>query len=161
MRTRTVLVPLDGSDTAEAAIAEARQLASPDSRLLLMRAASALTLPGTDAVDTQLAAVREAEQYMEGVKTRLEREGVRGVETHVWYGPASSAIVEAAGLYKVDLIVMTTHGRSGLGRLVFGSVAESVLRGTGRPVLVVRESATACETPRGHAAQLSVRGSAA
>ena len=139
MRTTTILIPLDGSEMAEAAITEARQLARPDnSKLVLVRAASALALPGNDAIDARLYALQDAEAYLDAVKRRLEAEGVRGVETHVWYGSAAAAIVEAAALYKADLIVMTTHGRSGLGRLVFGSVAESVLRGTTAPILLVR-----------------------
>ena len=67
--------------------------------------------------------------------------------TSVWYGPAAYAIVEAAGLHKVDLIAMTTHGRSGLGRLILGSVAESVLRGTTVPILLVRVAEAPVERP--------------
>ena len=51
-----------------------------------------------------------------------------------------SAIVEAAQLRGADLIVMSTHGRSGLGRLILGSVAEAVLRSTTTPILLVRAS---------------------
>ena len=60
------------------------------------------------------------------------------VEGHVWCGPPASAIVEVARTEKVDLIVMATHGRSGLEHLVLGSVVESVLRNTPAPVLVLR-----------------------
>jgi nucleotide-binding universal stress UspA family protein len=69
------------------------------------------------------------------------------VETHVWYGPAAPAIIEAARVYKVDLIVMSTHGRTGFGRLVWGSVAESVLRGTTVPILLLRPSEAPVELP--------------
>ena len=140
MRTKTILIPLDGSEMAEAALAEARQLSGPDSTLVLVRAASAVALPGTDAIDAQIYAVQEAEAYLDELKTNLEAQGVRGVDVHVWYGPAAAAIVDAARLYGADLIVMSTHGRSGLGRVVFGSVAESVLRGTAVPILLVRPS---------------------
>jgi nucleotide-binding universal stress UspA family protein len=140
MNTKTILIPLDGSEMAEAALAEARQLSRPDSALVLMRAASAHALPGTDVLDAQFCAAQEAEVYLETLKAHLEEQGVRGVEAHVWYGPAAAAIVDAARLYGADLIVMSTHGRSGLGRLVFGSVAESVLRGTTVPILLVRPS---------------------
>jgi nucleotide-binding universal stress UspA family protein len=140
MRTNTILIPLDGSEMAEAAIAEARQMSGPESTLVLVRAAAALALPGTDAMDAQVYAVHEAEVYLDELKTKLEAQGVRGVDVHVWYGPAAAAIVDAARLYGADLIVMSTHGRSGLGRVVFGSVAESVLRGTTVPTLLVRPS---------------------
>jgi nucleotide-binding universal stress UspA family protein len=72
---------------------------------------------------------------------------VRNLETSVWYGPAAPAIVDAARLRKVDLIVMTTHGRSGLGRLILGSVAESVLRGTSTPILLLRAPGAPLEPP--------------
>jgi len=150
MRAKRILVPLDGSEMAEAAIAEARQLARSDSTLVLVRAASALSMPGTDMVDTQVYAVQEAEAYLDSLKARLEAQGVFGIETHVWYGPAGAAIVEAARFYGADVIVMSTHGRSGLGRLVFGSVAESVLRGTTLPILLVRASDAPVERPAGH-----------
>jgi nucleotide-binding universal stress UspA family protein len=64
---------------------------------------------------------------------------VTRVETSVWYGPPADAIVEAARFRNADLIVMSTHGRSGVGRLVLGSVAESVLRGSKTAILLVRE----------------------
>ena len=138
MKTKTILIPLDGSEMAEAALAEARQLSGPDSTLVLLRAASALALPGTDMLDAQVYSVQEAEAYLDELRTKLEAQGVRGVDVHVWYGPPAAAIVDAARLYGADLIVMSTHGRSGLGRVVFGSVAESVLRGTTVPILLVR-----------------------
>ena len=138
MKADKILIPLDGSEMAEAAIAPALEMAQAGSSLILMRAADARILPGTDAIDAQVQAVREAEDYLAGVKARLEKTGTKGVETHVWYGPAAPAVVEAARVQKVDLIVMSTHGRSGLGRIIFGSVAESVLRGTRVPIFLVR-----------------------
>jgi hypothetical protein len=55
----------------------------------------------------------------------------------VWYSRAAEAIVEAAHARRADLIVMSTHGRSGLPRALRGSVAESVLRRTRTPILLV------------------------
>jgi nucleotide-binding universal stress UspA family protein len=69
-------------------------------------------------------------------------QGIAKVETSVWYGSASLSIVDAARLRRADLIVMFSHGRTGVGRLVLGSVAESVLRGTRVPVLIVRPEGT-------------------
>lgn len=149
MKANKILVPLDGSAMAEAAIAEARQLTGPHSTILLIRAANPRIAPGIDVIGTQILAVREAEEYMSALKQVLEREGVRGIETQVWYGPAAPAIIDAARAHKVDLIVMTTHGRSGLGRLVFGSVAEAVLRGTTLPIFIVRPSGAPIEVPPG------------
>ena len=58
----------------------------------------------------------------------------------------AQAIVEAAKYRKADLIVMSTHGRSGIGRLVLGSVAEKVLRATAVPILLLRPGAAPLDT---------------
>jgi nucleotide-binding universal stress UspA family protein len=144
-----ILVPLDGSEMAEAAIAPALQMAQAGSALVLMRAADVRTMPGLDVIEAQVQVVREAEDYLAGVKEKLEKTGVKRIETHVWYGPAGPAIVEAAKFQKADVIVMSTHGRSGLGRIIFGSVAESVLRGTHVPIFLVRPSGAPVEPPAG------------
>jgi nucleotide-binding universal stress UspA family protein len=150
MKFEKILVPLDGSALAETALARAADLAADDgATLMLVRAAEAHTLPGVDPTEAQVEVVQEAEDYLGAVAARLARDGLKKVETSVWYGPAASAIVEAARLRKADLIVMSTHGRSGLGRLILGSVAESVLRGTTAPILLLRAQEAPVEPPRG------------
>lgn len=150
MQLDRILVPLDGSMLAEAALWTAVDLAGKNAATLsLVRAAQAYTLPGTDSIEAQVRAVREAEEYLAAVRRRLEDKGMERVETHVWYGPAAAAIVEAASFQKADMIVMCTHGRSGLGRLVLGSVAESVLRGTTIPILIVRSDTAPVSVPEG------------
>ena len=144
MKVEKILVPLDGSTLAEAAMWKAAEMANGGT-VSLLRAAEAHTLPGADLVDAQVTAVREAEEYLASALKRLEQQGVKNLETHVWYGPPAAAIVEAAAVQKVDLIVMSTHGRSGLGRLILGSVAESVLRGTRTPILVIRADSAPVE----------------
>jgi nucleotide-binding universal stress UspA family protein len=138
MRTNRILVPLDGSELAEAALADAFDLAAGEGTVLLVRATEAHVLPGRDPIQPQIDAVADAESYMTALKGKLERRNLRNVETHVWYGPAAASIIDAAKAHKADLIVMSTHGRSGIGRLVCGSVAESVLRGTTVPILLRR-----------------------
>ena len=150
MKLDRVLIPLDGSALAEAAIDEALDLTKGSATtLILLRAAEAHTLPGADPTDEQVTVLQEAETYLAGVAQRLSKRGIKGVETGVWYGPASSAIIQAVRLKKADLIVMSTHGRSGLGRLIVGSVTESVLRGTTVPICVVRASGAPIEIPHG------------
>lgn len=73
-----------------------------------------------------------------GVAERMRRVGVKGVETSVWYGSPVKGIVDPARFRKPELIVMSTHGRSRLSRLVLDSVAESVLRTTSTPILLLR-----------------------
>jgi nucleotide-binding universal stress UspA family protein len=152
MKIDKVLVPLDGSALAEQALTKALGLAEGrEPTLLLLRAAEATAWPGTDPTDGQIRVVHEAEEYLESLKSSLAAKGIRRVETSVWYGPPASAIVEAARFAKADLIVMTTHGRSGLGRLILGSVAEAVLRGTTTPILLLRAEGAPVEPPVGTA----------
>jgi nucleotide-binding universal stress UspA family protein len=150
MKLQKILVPLDGSVFAESALEQAVELAlEKRATLMLLRAAEVSTFPGVDPTEAEVQVVHEAEQYLDGVAERLRARGVKDVETSVWYGPADAAIVEAARARKPDLIAMSTHGRSGLGRLILGSVAESVLRGTTTPILLLRAAAAPVEVPRG------------
>lgn len=147
MMLEKILIPLDGSALAESAIAKATEVAGNDATLMLLRAAEAHTLPGVDPTNSQVEIVREAEEYLAGVAARLKAQGIARVETSVWYGSAASAIVEAARLRKADMIVMSTHGRSGLGRFILGSVAECVLRGTTTPILLLRAPGAPVDAP--------------
>jgi nucleotide-binding universal stress UspA family protein len=152
MKFGTILVPLDGSALAEAALPKAVELAEVSgARILLLRAAQAQTLPGVDPTEAQVRVVSEAEAYLAEIQKRLAPQGHVKVETAVWYGPAAHAIVEAARVRKADEIVMTTHGRSGLGRLLLGSVAESVLRGTTTPILLLRAEGAPVQPPSSEA----------
>jgi nucleotide-binding universal stress UspA family protein len=154
MKLGTILVPLDGSVLAETALPEALELARErGARLLLVRAAEAHTPVAVDPTQAQVRVVQEAEAYLASVKARLAATGMTDIETSVWYGSPAYAIVEAARLRRADLIVMTTHGRTGLGRLILGSVAESVLRGTTTPILLLRAPEAPVETPAGRPAQ--------
>ena len=150
MKIAKLLVPLDGSPLAEQALAKALDIAEDgETTLVLMRAAEASTWPGVDPTDEQVRVVQEAEQYLNAVQASLAAKGIRKVETSVWYGQPASAIVDAARAGDVDLIVMTTHGRSGLGRLILGSVAEGVLRGTSTPIMLLRADGAPVERPLG------------
>ena len=151
MAFKKILVPLDGSLLAEHAVGKVVELAADGAVVMLLRAAEAHGLPGVDPTDMQVEVVREAEEYLARVAARLERDGIKDVQTSVWYGPATSAIVEAARLRGPDLIVMSTHGRTGLGRVILGSVAESVLRSTTTPILLLRAPEAPVEAPAGAA----------
>jgi nucleotide-binding universal stress UspA family protein len=148
MKISTILIPLDGSALAEAALVPAVDLARDyQAKLVLVRAAEAHGFPMADPTAAQVDAVRAAEEYLPGVHARLTAAGLADVETAVWYGPPAEAIVEAARYRVADLIVMSSHGRTGLGRLVLGSVAESVLRGTETPIFLVRPGHALGDTP--------------
>ena len=133
----TILVPLDGSDLAARALPYAVALARPSgARLILVRATPVRTLTSAEAATAQIAAHDQLEAELGEVAAELRREALEA-ESYVYYGQAAPAILDAAGAKQVDLIVMSTHGRSGLGRLVFGSVADQVLREAKVPVLLI------------------------
>ena len=83
------------------------------------------------------------------MRNRLRIEGVRAREVILRGGNPAQAICDFVDSEEgISMIVMSTHGRSGLGRLILGSVAESVLRGTTTPILVVRAEGAPVETPQ-------------
>jgi nucleotide-binding universal stress UspA family protein len=152
MEFRKILIPLDGSNLAELAVHKVGQLATKEhTTITLLRAAEVHVMPLLDPVEAQLAVVREAASYLDRIAARLRDRGFRKVETSIWYGAPATAIVEAAEVQKPDLIMMSTHGRSGLGRMILGSVAESVVAGTTTPILLLRVASAPVERPQGQA----------
>lgn len=141
----TILVPLDGSTLAERALPYAESLArSAGARMLLLRAIQAHAFPGTDPADEQLKAVEAAESYLQRVASGLQTG--TAIETIAFYGDPVEAIVLEAALREASLIVMSTHGRSGLGQLLYGSVARAVLQRSSAPVLLVGRRTTTAPT---------------
>ena len=148
MKVKTILVPLDGSSLAEAALTPAMEIARESGAVWCCCVRPWATgSPMADPNEAQVEVVREAEEYLAEARARVTTAGVADVEISVWYGPPVEAIVEAARFRKADLIVMSSHGRSGLGRLVLGSVAESVLRSTSVPILLIRPGDAPLDTP--------------
>lgn len=141
-----ILVPVDGSDTAQIAVAKAIGLAQAfGSQVTVIYVIDPypFTGVGTDFAYGQAeylsAATAEANAAVKAAKEAFSDATVTVdtsvIEAHtVWRG-----IVEAATSLQVDLIVMGSHGRSGLEKLVLGSVAQAVLSHTKLPVLVVRD----------------------
>jgi nucleotide-binding universal stress UspA family protein len=135
---RKILVPLDGSALAEDVLPQVKGLARlTGAEICLLRIVLVHTLPGVDPTERQVEAVGEAEGYLEEVRARLEKEGFR-VCVHVRYGHDAVEILEHAKHEDVDLVAMSTHGRTGLDRWTLGSVSERVVRHSAKPVLLVR-----------------------
>jgi nucleotide-binding universal stress UspA family protein len=148
-----LLVALDGSPAAEKVLvhAEAIARAFKSSVTLLRATVSAETLIAETAAGENVGEVvplidptpiveadrQTATEYLESVAARLRQHDLT-VTIEEPEGPPADVIVERARELNVSLILMTTHGRSGLGRLVFGSVADAVLRHAPAPVLLVR-----------------------
>ena len=134
----TILVPLDGSTLAEEALPDALVLArAAGARVVLMRAIPPRR-PGsaTDEFDS-------IKHELEALADRRRDEGIRvdAVVHRTFMTDVGPAICSAAEDEQAGLIVMSTHGRSGLGRWVYGSVADSVLRQAEVPVMLIRSQA--------------------
>jgi nucleotide-binding universal stress UspA family protein len=135
---RTILVPLDGSAFGERALPMALEVArATGAQLVLVRAAGASVLPGVDATEAQCQAISEAESYLADEALNLAGQGIQAA-TAVPFAPAAEAILLEVAMRRADLVIMCTHGRSGLGRWIYGSVAEGVLTRSPVPVLLVR-----------------------
>ncbi len=140
-----ILVPLDSSELAELALEDAFSLAA-------LNQAQVTLLHVVPPIESVLAAETGhpifidqkwdshkalALRYLKGICGRMQCPDVK-VNIAIEMGLAAEHIIEYAQEHPIDLIVMATHGRSGLQRWVYGSVADKVLRGAHVPVLLVR-----------------------
>jgi len=156
---KRILVPLDGSKTAEHVLPTVRTLAAQ-----LRLPVELLGVVDTVELGRSLATVerfymdtlvadetRRSGEYLDGIAKSFADAAVRCT---VAKGRAAEVIIESAAADKGTLIMMATHGRSGLNRFMLGSVAEKVLRGTANPLLLVR--ATEAAKVEGEAAVQSI-----
>ncbi|MGZ8430263.1 MAG: universal stress protein [Candidatus Deferrimicrobiaceae bacterium] len=149
-----ILVPLDGSALAERAIRHAEEVARGSRGEILLLQAVNLPMPVVpEAVlvpDSKwlAEAKKDATRYLEVIATPLREAGIR-VRTLVDERPPADAILHVATREEVDLIVMSTHGRGGLSRLLMGSIAESVFRSTSRTVMLVKPEPLPVTIPMG------------
>lgn len=141
-----ILVPLDGSRRAEQALPVAAHIARAcDGTIVLLRVvdianqfmsyAALEPLMTQQAIDTQL---EEAKDYLEHL---LHSKSLAGVHTStlVFFGQPATNILSVAESHNIDLIVMSSHGYTGMTRWIMGSVAEKVSHASPVPVLVLRE----------------------
>lgn len=140
---KKVLVPLDGSVIGEAAIPHAETLARAlGSALVLFHVVEPFTgWVGSEAFAMYPEKEEERSEaaiaYLDKVEKELQEKGLSTL-SGVDLGAASGKILEYAEANAIDLIAMSTHGRSGIGRWVFGSVTDKVLHAGDTPVLVVQ-----------------------
>lgn len=149
-----ILVCLDGSELAEQILPYAKEQAKRfNSKLILFQAissTSSVTMMGAPeygaspyiytaqiAAEENKQAENEAGDYLERVTELLQASNL-DVDSVIVRGTTGEAIVNYAEKSSVDLIVLATHGRSGLGRVIFGSVADYILRESGLPILVIK-----------------------
>jgi len=146
-RLSNIIVPLDGSNAAEAALPLAEELAKVLGLEAILIQVIAVETPvafGPVTQDTWPVPSHVLERldvvasgYLTGLANVLKNRGLT-VQWEVFRGSPGSRIVEFAKETPDSLVVMTTHGRSGFRRWVMGSVADEVVRHTGEPVLVMR-----------------------
>ncbi len=143
-----IMVPLDGSELAECVLSHVEAIAKgcgvPD--ITFVRVFEPVGFPIGSVLSPSLAenlgqAEAEnkdmAEEYLNTLVSRLDLGG-SGIRTEVITGQAAESLAFYAETNNIDLIIMATHGRSGIGRWVMGSVADRVLRSARIPVLMVR-----------------------
>ncbi|QSW98638.1 universal stress protein [Haloterrigena alkaliphila] len=142
-----ILVPVDGSDAASAALDHALDIASDRKASLYLCYVADTNEPSQTRVGTEVVDVLEGEGE-DIVSDASERAADRGVAatTDVVQGATHDAIVDYVESRDVDLVVMGTHGRDGLERYVIGSVAERVVNDSPVPVLTVRGPGDATAT---------------
>ncbi|MCL4504483.1 MAG: universal stress protein [Chloroflexi bacterium] len=142
---KRILVPLDGSTVAEAILPQAQMLAECGGAEIVLL--SVIPHPNYDYFIPEPALASAAHEnqanecraYLKRIADRLAGSGLQ-VRTELCDGPVAEAILDYADSTGADLIAMSTHGRSGLGRWLMGSIAERVMHTAKVPVLLVRPS---------------------
>jgi nucleotide-binding universal stress UspA family protein len=137
-----ILVPLDGSQAAEAVLPYVERIATAtNARVLLLAAVDKPRDWGEDTGGDLKGERHEAEAYLHRLQARLASATGNDVETEVASSEPAAAVLATSEKHQPDLIAMTTHGRSGVARWVLGSVAAKLLHATHTPMLVVRPPA--------------------
>lgn len=135
---KSILVPLDHSTLAEKILPDVEALARlMNAKLHLVCVGKAVVMPGIERTEAQARVVKAARQYLEKIREQLAAKNVE-VEIHTPHGNAAENILNVGKQNQVELIAMSTHGRSGLGRWLIGSVADKVVRHSEIPVLLLR-----------------------
>ena len=136
-----ILVPTDGSEAVESAIRQAidlaRDLDAHIHALYVVDTATATAVPETQWSTMEDVIADAGRRALEAVASEAEAAGVP-VTTAIRHGSPHEQILAATEAEDIDLVVMGTHGRSGLDRVLLGSVTEKVIRRSNVPVLVTR-----------------------
>lgn len=141
-----ILIPLDGSPLAEKILPHVIQFGLPlNARLVLLQVIeytyqqdrSWRTNPAAQE-DPLRVATEEAEAYLKGIRAGLEEKGFVGIRDRVEYGPVVNTICAVARHEQAALVALASHGRTGLQRVFYGSVAAGLLHQIDRPLLLIR-----------------------
>lgn len=142
---KKILVPLDGSSRAEAILPHIEELAIRYSAevVFLRIVDTASFVSGLDGVpvalsqDLILTETDAANKYLRELSAKLKDKDIRA-KGLVEYGPPVEVIVDVAEREDVDVVAIASHGRTGLSRFFYGSVAAGVLQRIDRPLLIIR-----------------------
>lgn len=144
-----ILIATDFSDASDSALAYAKSMARTfDSEMLLVHVAAPvahIAIPEGAWMDDDSARIEAELHATQSAGAALRSEGFKAKELCA-FGGVENEITHAAAEHHADLIVTGTHCRKGLNRLIFGSDAESILRATNLPVLIVGPKAKAAPT---------------
>jgi len=145
---KKILVPLDGSELAEKVLPYVEEQGQKlEAEIILLWALHPQVIMsdyGSAAYQTIITLEEdEATTYLSDMQSRLQKKGL-SVRTEIVDGPAAQEIIDFACQEKVDLIMKTTHGRSGPSRWVYGNVAAKVIQGAPCPVFLVRVTGVKC-----------------
>lgn len=141
-----VLIPLDGSELAEQSLSHLMRFVSPTHVTFSLLAALSAALPGVNDVsqpsmdEALITANEQIRAHVQAVRERLEQAGFRATE-HCMVGDPADCILHMAEEEHVDLIAMSTHGRTGFRRALLGSVSDKVIRHARPPVFLVPTTA--------------------
>jgi nucleotide-binding universal stress UspA family protein len=141
---KKILVPLDGSQMAEAALNEACNLAqATTAEMVLVHVNVPIAsryYPSilSDPTEIERDMSAESNRYLQRVATTLNERGIRATTVQLHDPAVADAILNYADHNGVDMIAMSTHGRSGIGRWLLGSVTDRVIHGANMPVFLVR-----------------------
>ena len=156
-RFERVLVPLDGSPWAEEAVEHAISLAH-DAELVLLHVVTPVFYVAPDAEPYPTDDLNAEEAYLTEVAGRLRGRGLVTEARVVTHPQPAQAILECAADVRADLIAMETHGRTGVSRLLLGSVSDKVLRASPVPVLMHRPHASTGSETSGRRARSGAVG---
>ena len=141
----TILVPLDGSKRAEAILPHLEQMARRyEAKVIFLQVIELAPLVwgpeiayGSEYEEVFKEQTRQAEVYLAGLNGEFREKGIEAL-TLTAHGPVVDAIINTAESENADLIALASHGRSGLSRVFYGSVAAGVLHRVDRPLLLIR-----------------------
>ena len=143
-----VMVPLDGSELAECVLPHVRAIALGCNivKVTLVRVVEPLNTRGGREISIPPTKEKQqlekrsmdiARDYLEQIEKSLKKVGV-AVQSEVLHGVIVDKLIDYANTNEVDLIIVSTHGRSGVSRWVWGSVTDRILRGTCVPITMIR-----------------------